>query len=102
MGAYSKVSDEYKAQAVELIRRDGWTYREVAQAADVSISAVRLWVNKADKENPETGKPPSREELERQNRALAKENKQLRMERDFAKKVAAWFAKDENRRDLWR
>ena len=40
-----------------------------------------------DKELPET----ERAELER----LRKENAVLRMERDFAKKVAAWFAKEQ-------
>ena len=40
-----------------------------------------------DKELSET----ERAELER----LRKENKVLRMERDFAKKVAAWFAKEQ-------
>ena len=34
---------------------------------------------------------PSRTELER----LRKENAVLRMERDFAKKVAAWFPKEQ-------
>jgi transposase len=40
-----------------------------------------------DKELSET----ERAELER----LRKENKVLRMERDFAKKIAAWFAKEQ-------
>ena len=55
---------------------------------------VRQRVNKAkgggsgqDKELSET----ERAELER----LRKENATLRMERDFAKKVAAWFAKQQ-------
>jgi len=96
MGAYTRHSDEYKAQAVELIRQDGWTYREVAQAADVSIGAVRLWVNKAKENESGPHVPLTREELEAKNRELARENKRLRMERDFAKKVAAWFAKEES------
>jgi len=96
MGTYSKHSDEYKEQAVVLIQSDGWTYREVAQAADVSIATVRNWVNKAKSNGDSPQTPPSPEELARQNKELLKENKRLRMERDFAKKVAAWFAKEEN------
>ena len=52
------------------------------------------WVKKAR----DAGRVPDkdltgneREELER----LRKENAVLRMERDFAKKVAAWFAKEQ-------
>jgi transposase len=96
MGRQSKHSDEYRAQTVELIRRDGWTYREVASAADVSIQTVRLWVSKANKEDGGLTKPLTKEELEKQNRELQRENKRLRMERDFAKKAAAWFAREEN------
>jgi transposase len=96
MGTYSRHSDEYKEQAVELIRSDGWSYREVAQAADVSIATVRNWVNKAKSNGASHQDPPSPEELAQQNKELLKENKRLRMERDFAKKVAAWFAKEEN------
>jgi transposase-like protein len=64
MGTYTRHSDEYKAQAVELIRQDGWTYREVAQGADVSIGAVRLWVDKAKKNESGLQVPLTREELE--------------------------------------
>jgi transposase len=52
------------------------------------------WVKKAK----DSGQAPHRDlseteraELER----LRKENATLRMERDFAKKVAAWFAKEQ-------
>jgi transposase len=51
-------------------------------------------VNKAKGSDSARGKELSeteRAELER----LRKENKVLRMERDFAKKVAAWFAKEQ-------
>ena len=37
----TKHSDEYKAQAVQLILQDGWTYKEVAKAAEVTDWTVR-------------------------------------------------------------
>ena len=50
------------------------------------------WVKKANEENPpdQNLNESEREELER----LRRENAQLRMEIEFAKKVSAWFAKD--------
>jgi transposase len=96
MGRASKHSDEYRAQAVELIRQDGWTYQEVAAAADVSTETVRQWVSRANRSDGGISKPLSKEELQDQCKKLQRENKRLRMERDFAKKAAAWFARDEN------
>jgi transposase len=52
------------------------------------------WVKKAREDGEESGRPldeDERAELER----LRKEVARLRMEAEFAKKVAAWFAKDQ-------
>ena len=52
------------------------------------------WVKKAREACEESGRPldeDERAELER----LRKEVARLRMEAEFAKKVAAWFAKDQ-------
>jgi transposase len=52
------------------------------------------WVKNARNSGQVPGKDlsePERAELER----LRKENAVLRMERDFAKKVATWFAKEQ-------
>jgi transposase len=66
----------------------------VARSIGVHEMTLGKWVKKAkdsgrvlDKDLSET----ERTELER----LRKENAILRMERDFAKKVAAWFAKEQ-------
>ena len=92
----TKHSDDYKAQAVEFIRTGQWSYREVAEAADVSIHTVRSWVSKANDNTSKPQSPLSKEELEKQNKELLKENKRLQMELAFSKKVAAWLAKEEN------
>jgi transposase len=76
------------------VLHSGRTIRDVAKSIGVHEITLGKWVNKArggdsgrDKELSET----ERAELER----LRKENAVLRMERDFAKKVAAWFAKEQ-------
>lgn len=89
-----RFTQEYQDQAVSLVLHSGRTIREVAKSIGVHEITLGKWVGKAkegetgpDKELSET----ERAELER----LRKENATLRMERDFAKKVAAWFAKQQ-------
>jgi transposase len=84
-------TQEYKDQAVSLVLDSGRPIVEVARSIGVHELTLGKWVKKAR----DAGRVPDkdlseneREELER----LRKENATLRMERDFAKKVAAWFA----------
>jgi transposase len=76
------------------VRDSGRTIRDVAKSIGVHEITLGKWVKKTkdndsgqDKKLSET----ERAELER----LRKENAVLKMERDFAKKVAAWFAKEQ-------
>ena len=87
-------TQEYKDQAVSLVLDSGRTIVDVARSIGVHEMTLGKWVKNArdngrvqDKELSES----ERAELER----LRKENAILRMERDFAKKVAAWFAKQQ-------
>jgi transposase len=87
-------TQEYKDQAVSLVLDSGRSIAEVAKSIGVHEMTLGKWVKKAK----ETRQAPNRDlpeteraELER----LRKENATLRMERDFAKKVAAWFAKEQ-------
>lgn len=88
-----KFTDEQKTQAVKLVRDVG-SIGQVARDLDLTESALRSWVRQAD---IDAGNGPEgvltteeKEELQR----LRRENKTLRMERDFLKKAAAYFAKD--------
>lgn len=87
-------TQEYKDQAVSLVLDSGRSIAEVAKSIGVHEMTLGKWVKKAR----DNGAVPDRaltenerEELER----LRKENAVLRMERDFAKKVATWFAKEQ-------
>ena len=87
-------TQEYKDQAVSLVRDSGRTIVDVARSIGVHEITLGQWVRKAkeSRQVPESELSESeRAELER----LRKENATLRMERDFAKKVAAWFAKEQ-------
>ena len=87
-----KFSDEFKAETVELIRSSGKPISQVAKELDLTETAVRDWVKRAE---VDAGQRPGmsadeREELKR----LRKENRLLKMERDLLKKAAAFFAKE--------
>ena len=85
---------EFRAEAVRLVREGSKSLPQVAKDLDLTESALRLWVQRAEVAE---GQVPAgalgeveREELVR----LRKENRQLLMERDFLKKAAAFFAKE--------
>jgi transposase len=90
-----RFTQEYQDQAVSLMLHPERTIRDVAKSIGVHEITLGKWVSKArggdsdqDKELSET----EREELQR----LRKENTTLRMEHDFAEKVAAWFVKQQS------
>lgn len=87
-------TDEYRANAVELVLGSDRTIAEVARSIGVHEMTLGKWVKKAKDEGKEPAgalNEDERAELER----LREENKRLRMEAEFAKKVATWFAKDQ-------
>jgi transposase-like protein len=85
---------EFKAEAVRLCKVGDRTIRQVAKDLDLTETALREWVKRAD---IDAGKGPAgalttaeREELAR----LRKQVKRLEMEREILKKAAAFFAKE--------
>ena len=85
---------EFKTEAIRLVRDSSKSAGMVATDIGVSETALRRWVKQADIDE---GKGPEgalttseREELTR----LRRENKQIRLERDFLKKVSSFFARE--------
>jgi transposase-like protein len=86
-------SPEFKARAVELVKSTGKSTGQVAKDLDLTETALREWVKRAEGvlARSAPGVPGSdKAELER----LREEVRILRMERDFLKKAAAFFAKE--------
>ena len=84
--------DEFKEQAVRLVLDEGKSVAAVARDLDLTETALREWVKRAqaDRTNGRTGLTTAeREELAR----LRKENRILQEEREILKKAAAFFAK---------
>ena len=87
-------TDEFKASVVRLVLDEGKTVGAAARDLDLTETAVREWVRRAE---IDAGQGPpgvltteEREELSR----LRRENKRLLMEREILKKAAAFFAKE--------
>jgi transposase-like protein len=87
-----KFSDEYKAEVVALVRSSGKSIGEISRDLDLTETAVREWVQRADvdggKRNGLT--TSEREELTR----LRRQVRVLEEERSILKKAATFFAKE--------
>ncbi len=78
-------TDEFKAGAVALVLDEQKTVSQVARDLDLTASALSGWVERvrADRSHGKTGLTTAeREELVR----LRKENRELKMEREYLKK----------------
>ena len=84
---------EFKAEAVALARSGGKSVGQVARDLDLTETALREWVRKADGERVRAKSELPEDERQELLR-LRKENQRLQMERDFLKKAAAFFAKE--------
>ena len=89
-----KFTDEFKADAVKLVKTSGRSIPTVAAELDLTESALREWIHRAE---IDAGEGPAgalttteREELA----GLRREVKRLRMEREILKAAATFFAKE--------
>ena len=84
---------EFKAEAVRLVREGGKAVGQVATELDLTETALREWVKKAEGQSPR-GKSELPEDEREELLRLRKTVKRLEMERDFLKKATAFFAKE--------
>ena len=89
--ARRKYTQEYKDEAVELVVSSGRPIAEIARDLGIVEGTLGNWVQTAKKSGKVKEKPLSadeRAELE----TAREEIRRLKMERDFLKMAAAWFA----------
>jgi transposase len=96
-GNRKKYTPEYREQAVRLVVDTGRPIAHVAAEIGVGEQLLGRWVAAANArsatDNPEVLDDDERAELER----LRRENAELRLDRAFLKKAAAFFASEQNR-----
>jgi transposase len=83
---------EFRREALELLRLSGKPVSQIAKDLDVSEQTLYVWRRQAevDAGKREGLTTEEREEL----RALRKENRTLKMEKEILKKAAVFFAKE--------
>lgn len=93
MGRYRTFTAEYREEAVKMVIETGRPIAAVARDLGINEGTLGNWVNKYRHDHPAS------EDLNISERArlkeLENENRELRMERDFLKKAAAFFAKEQ-------
>ena len=92
-----KFSDEYKAEVVALVRSSGKSIGEISRDLDLTETAVREWVQRADVDGGKRNglSTAEREELSR----LRRQVRVLEEERSIHKKAATFFAVSRDQRN---
>ena len=87
-----KFSPQFKAEAVQMVLETGKPISEVARDLGIHDGTLGNWVNAWRRANPEPEKSLTPVERERVHE-LEDEIRRLRMENEFLKKAAAFFAR---------
>ncbi len=86
---------QQKSEAVRLVKQVG-NLSQVARDLDLHPNVLRNWVKQAKIDAGEGPPDALTTEDKKLVQKLMRENKRLRMERDFLKKAAAFFAREES------
>ena len=89
-----KFTPEQKAQAVRIVRESGKTLRQVAEEIDIPQSSLSRWVSQAKVDDRQDPLGPLTSEERTELVQMRRELRRVRMERDFLKKAAAFFARE--------
>jgi transposase len=85
-----KFDDEFKANAVKLVREEKLKIGDVASDLGIGVSTLKVWLSKHDHGRLIKTEKQAREEEEI--RRLRKENRILRQEREILKKAMGIFS----------
>jgi transposase len=88
--------EEFKREAVELLRTSSRPLAQIARELGVSTESLRLWRKQTEVDAGERAGLTSDERAEL--RELRREVRVLRQEREILKKAAAFFAKESETR----
>jgi len=87
-----RFSPQFKAEAVQMVLETGKPTAEVARDLQINEGTLGNWVNTWRRDHPEPDQPLSPVEKVRMNE-MEDEIRRLRMENEFLKKAAAFFAR---------
>jgi transposase len=87
-------SDEFKRDAVDLVVKQGYSFRAAAEAVNVSSRSLREWHQKLAPQPEPCGDDASIQELQAEIKRLRKQLQTTELEREILKKATAYFAKE--------
>ena len=93
MGKYRKFSPEYRLEAVKSVTETSRPIATVARELRIHEGTLGNWVNTHRREHPASDELnlPERARLHE----LERENRELRLQAEFLKKAAAFFAREQ-------
>ncbi len=89
-----KFTDEFKADAVQLVVQGGRPIAQVARELEINESSLGYWVKAYRQQHPDPEVAPGPVDALRIAR-LEAENRRLSQENAFLKEAAAFFAKEQ-------
>lgn len=99
MSRPSKYPEQFRRDAVELVRSSGRSLREVGKELGVNHETLRNWVNAARR--AEAGQSDGAQQISADERdelrRLRKKVAELELEKEILRKAAAYFAKEMGR-----
>lgn len=90
-----KFSPQFKAEAVQLVIQSERSIAEVAGELEINPGTLGNWVQKHRQDNPEPEPGLSPADHGRL-AALEEQNRKLKMENEFLRKAAAFFAREQD------
>ena len=90
---YRKFSPEFKDEAVKLVINESRPIAQIARELGINEGTLGNWVNEYRREHADDEPPLDISERARL-REAERELRELRMENEFLKKAAAYFARD--------
>ena len=90
---YRKFSPEFRDEAVRLVIESSRPIAQVARELGINEGTLGNWVNQYRKDH-EDEEPPLTVSERAQLQAAIRELREVRMENEFLKKAAAYFARD--------
>lgn len=87
-------NEEFKRDAVNLVVKQGYSFKAAAEAVNVSSRSLREWYEKYAPDPEPCRDDSSFQELAAENKRLRRQLQQAEMEREILKNATAYFAKE--------
>ena len=87
-------SDEFKQDAVDLVVKQGYSFKAAADVVGVAAQSLRNWHTKLDQEPEPCDDDASVAELQNEIKRLRKRLQRTQMESEILNKATAYFARE--------